>query len=94
MGIALAIGIAQVVFLMGDTIAQFESATKREAFEAVLASDDERLAWALAPNPIVWKLMGALAKDIGLQTALNYAVPALGLAYDVYQDMADLTSEQ
>jgi hypothetical protein len=93
-GIALAIGVAQLVFLMGDTIAQFESAAKREAFEAVLASDDERLARALAPNPIVWKLLGALARDVGLQAALNYVVPVLGLAYDVYQDMAGLVSEE
>jgi hypothetical protein len=92
--IAGVIGIAQLLFLMDDTIARFASSAKREALEAVLAGDDERLAMSLVPNPVAWSLMGALVREVGLQTALNYAAPALGLAYDVYQDMSDLTSEQ
>lgn len=95
--VALAIGIGQMVLLMQDTVADAEKASSAGVIEAMLSGDDQRLALALGPNPLIWRLVGELAGGLaaqgGLQAALNLASPQLGLVYDMAQDLLSLVEE-
>jgi hypothetical protein len=88
--VALAIGAAQLAQTMRQTVDDMESTARRDAIEAALADDADRLAEALAGKPFLWRLIVSLAAAAGLQAALTAASPAVGLAFEVIQDMTDL----